>query len=115
MPRARRREVADQCGVQCPEAVRLTRPPSQPQEGEQRECQVPADGQHRTAGHAAATLTPARRAGTEATRVIATWTTATGAAPGSTTTGSATTAATAAAGFVPSLGPLGEPPERSRR
>ena len=44
VPRARRRQVADQAGVQRAQAMRLTGPFPHAQEGEQRERQVPADG-----------------------------------------------------------------------
>lgn len=96
MPRARRRQGPDQPRVQCAEAMRLSGPLRQTQQGEQWEVQVRADEQ---AG------TPRAIAGIAATGAItylATWT--------------ATPAATAiACGVLRWAGPLRQPRDRPFR
>lgn len=113
VPRARRRQVAGQGRVQCPQAVRLAGPLGQIKEREQRKRQVLADRRERSAEHAATPPVLANR-----TAAGAGITAAAGTRPVATATWTATPAATIPAvtvGSAPSPGQVGQPRDRPRR
>jgi hypothetical protein len=110
---ARRRQVAGQGRVQCPQAVRLAGPLGQIKEREQRKRQVLADRRERSAEHAATPPVLANR-----TAAGAGITAAAGTRPVATATWTATPAATipaATVGSAPSPGQVGQPRDRPRR